>query len=601
LIATRRESNSMTELKGIKQTKDEWQFYTLLIWVATLFVLLWMKWPHIDKMLLVDTDDNLRLAQVRDWIAGQGWYDLRQYRLHPPQGADIHWSRFVDIPMAFIITVLTPVFGKASAETAAIAIGPVLPLSIVFLAMGAIARRTLAPLAWIASAAIVVSATAALQMFMPTRIDHHGWQMATLALVLAGLTDPNSRRSGLTVGLATAASLAIGLEMLPFLAIGGVVLGLRWVGDRSEAVRLSSYGLSLALGTGLAFLIFASNANWGLRCDVLSPVWLSALALAGVLLFGLAKLKIENRILRFSLIAFSGGIVGLLLVTQFPQCLSRPEGISAEADKLWFQNVREVKTLFEQGANTAVMTLMLPLSGLIGALFMIRRDRGDFWHSLWFPIVSLSAVSTGMLLWQSRVSPVAQMLAIPGASALAWYGVLYLRASTNVLVRTLGVVAVFLTVSGLAGFLLVSAFPLEAASERSKAINRAFAQCMDISNLTPLDKLPAATMLTFVDMAPRLIAMTHHRAISGPYHRNFEDIVAVHHAFGGTPDQARAIAKQYGATMVLTCPNLAESTLHKSRSPKGFYADLDTGKIPKWLIPVALPKNSPFRLWQIAP
>jgi hypothetical protein len=47
-----------------------------------------------------DTDDNLRMMQVRDLMRGQDWYDLRQYRLNPPFGADIHWSRLVDLPIA---------------------------------------------------------------------------------------------------------------------------------------------------------------------------------------------------------------------------------------------------------------------------------------------------------------------------------------------------------------------------------------------------------------------------------------------------------------------------------------------------------------------
>jgi hypothetical protein len=33
------------------------------------------------------------MMQVRALIKGQDWFDLRQYRLNPPFGADIHWSR----------------------------------------------------------------------------------------------------------------------------------------------------------------------------------------------------------------------------------------------------------------------------------------------------------------------------------------------------------------------------------------------------------------------------------------------------------------------------------------------------------------------------
>ena len=33
---------------------------------------------------LFDTDDAMRLAQMRDWLAGQSWFDLHQARMQPP-------------------------------------------------------------------------------------------------------------------------------------------------------------------------------------------------------------------------------------------------------------------------------------------------------------------------------------------------------------------------------------------------------------------------------------------------------------------------------------------------------------------------------------
>src|SRR3546814_13624328 len=61
------------------------------------------RWNAISGLALNDTDDNIRVVQVKDWLAGQGWYDLRQYRLDPPVGANIHWSRIVDLPIAALM------------------------------------------------------------------------------------------------------------------------------------------------------------------------------------------------------------------------------------------------------------------------------------------------------------------------------------------------------------------------------------------------------------------------------------------------------------------------------------------------------------------
>src|SRR3546814_14207249 len=65
---------------------------------------------------LGETDDNRRLMQVRGLLAGQGWYDLRQYRLNPPGGFDIHWSRLVDLPIAGLFLLFKPFVGTGEAE-----------------------------------------------------------------------------------------------------------------------------------------------------------------------------------------------------------------------------------------------------------------------------------------------------------------------------------------------------------------------------------------------------------------------------------------------------------------------------------------------------
>jgi hypothetical protein len=36
-----------------------------------------------------------------------------------------------------------------------------------------------------------------------------------------------------------------------------------------------------------------------------------------------------------------------------------------------------------------------------------------------------------------------------------------------------------------------------------------------------------------------------------------------------------------------------------AEAPSGFYAQLQHGQVPKWLAPVQLPKDSPFRMWRV--
>ena len=74
----------------------------------------------------LSTDDAMRLVQVRDLLAGQSWFDLTQYRLSPPDGVAMHWSRLIDLPIALLIRAGELVLAPALAER---------------LALGGLARR----------------------------------------------------------------------------------------------------------------------------------------------------------------------------------------------------------------------------------------------------------------------------------------------------------------------------------------------------------------------------------------------------------------------------------------------------------------------------
>jgi hypothetical protein len=68
----------------------------LLIWLVAVVTL--GATSGIDH---VATDDAMHRVEVRDFLAGQNWFDLTQYRLNPPAGVVMHWSRLVDLPLAF--------------------------------------------------------------------------------------------------------------------------------------------------------------------------------------------------------------------------------------------------------------------------------------------------------------------------------------------------------------------------------------------------------------------------------------------------------------------------------------------------------------------
>ncbi|MFZ8354234.1 hypothetical protein ACO1L2_13705, partial [Staphylococcus aureus] len=87
---------------------------------------------------------------------------------------------------------------------------------------------------------------------------------------------------------------------------------------------------------------------------------------------------------------------------------------------------------------------------VIGAIIATWRARGTALGAAWATVLLFVTGAALLLLWQARAGPAAQMLAVPGAVALAWLLIPYLQAQRSPLVRVLGTVAVILLVgSGL--------------------------------------------------------------------------------------------------------------------------------------------------------
>ncbi|HEU0067541.1 MAG TPA: AcrB/AcrD/AcrF family protein, partial [Sphingomonas sp.] len=398
--------------------RRHWIALTLVAWAFVVAWFVWQRWPQIRWLALGDTDDNMRLMQVRAWMGGQGWYDLRQYRLNPPAGFDIHWSRIVDLPIAGLIVLFRPFTTEFWAQRLACGIAPLLPLSLAMLGLGATVRRLVDPLAWPVAVAMLLATSATMLMFMPERIDHHGWQLAMLSLTVAGLCDPRAARGGALVGLASAFSLAVGLEMLPYAAMAGAIITLQWVWDRSEARRLMVYALTLGGGAAAGFAAFASNANQAMRCDALTPVWLSVVVGATALLVVLALASPGKAPVRLALGIVAAGAIVAGYAGFFPQCLGRLEQVTPELQRTWLNNVREAKPIYQHPFRVALPIAALPVVGLVGAAVALWRARHDAARRRGWAVVALFATFAAlMLLWQVRAGPAAQLLAVPSAVA----------------------------------------------------------------------------------------------------------------------------------------------------------------------------------------
>ena len=578
-----------------------WKLISVAAWLAFCAWFVFVRWSNIHAFALGDTDDNMRMMQVRALLNGQDWFDLRQYRLNPPFGANMHWSRLVDLPLAALILLLRPLVGGADAERIAAAVAPMLPYLVLLFGVALTARRLIDRRAFLLPIIAMIVAGLTNSMFMPERLDHHGWQLALLSVSIAGLADPKRVRGGLTLGVSSALSLAIGLEMVIYLALAGAATVLFWVADADQRRRLLAYAVSLGGGTALAFLLFASYANRIAVCDALSPVWLSNALLGSALLLGLAWRTPGDWRVRLALAVGAGIVVAAFHAMAWPHCLTRLEGVSPEVDDLWLSHVREARPIYRHGWQMTTLILALPVTALIGWGLLGWRNRGD--RDLLRRTIAVAVpgmVAMLLLLWQTRTGPAAQLLAVVGATAVVWLLAPAFDRSKRSWVRTLGVVAVALVGFGALVPLGLKLAPAKVPTPREVEIEKANRLCNFIVAYRPIAQQPKGTVFTFLDYSPRLITLTHHNAIMGPYHRNGEQIADVMKAFRGSAEEARRIFAKYRADYLLTCPNSSTTTIFLSEAKEGFYGQLTRGQVPGWLTPVPLPADSPFKMWRIA-
>ncbi len=242
----------------------------------------------------------------------------------------------------------------------------------------------------------------------------------------------------------------------------------------------------------------------------------------------------------------------------------------------------------------------LPVTGAIGWAVLAWASRGDPDRlRRVLGVATIGMVAALLLLWQSRTGPAAQTVATVGAAALVW--ILLPRAwnSKSSLVRVFGASILVVAGVGAAAPLALNYIPDKPSTARQKAIGRANQLCASLWGMRPVALQRKGRIFTFVDLGPRLITVTHHDAVIGPYHRNGEQIGDVMKAFRGSAEQARRIIAKYDSDYLLSCPNSSTTTIFMAEAPKGFYGQLERGQVPDWLVPVDLPKDSPFKMWRV--
>ncbi|WP_434733365.1 hypothetical protein NL154_22330 [Rhizobium sp. YTUHZ044] len=537
-----------------------------------------------------DNDDGMRLVEVRDFLAGQGWFDLTQYRLGLAGGTLMHWSRLIDLPIASLIWFFGLFAPREAAEALALAVWPVSLIFPAMLAMGVAGRR----IGGVAGMHIALGLTAPAiytgNRFAPGAIDHHNAQLALVATMVAMLVDPQRRGwSYAAAGVAAAVAIAIGAETTPFVAGVCLTVALLWAWEGENfAVAARAFGLSLTITINILFFATVPPRLYSMvTCDNLSLGYYSLAAIGGGLLLFLAVFASGlRRPLRFTALAFIGvGVFGAAIVIA-PQCLSDPLGnLDPMLVELWLRHISEAQSLLALARADPTAVGAFYAAGLFAiavCIFrLIQRDRVQIHLILLF----LIATSWAIALVQVRGSSFSNLLSIlPLALLIIDVRRISNSDSENVAAAFVYVMSVLASVPAVwaVGGGLVS-LQMENDAQKKAAEPTKALSCTSKEALAPLAELPPGLVSAPSEMGVPILRFTQNRVLSAPYHRDQGGMLTEMHIGLATPQEAEAFLKGAGVTALAFCQKDLQTRELAKLKPDGLYAELGKGNIPPYL------------------
>lgn len=539
----------------------------------------------------ISTDDAMRLVQVRDLLAGQGWFDLTQYRLDPPEGVPLHWSRLIDLPIAILLRVVELVVAPATAERLVLTVWPAALLLVFLFAVARIARELADDSAARLALVFAVMTAPLLQHFRPGAIDHHGVQLV-LMLWSVALAIRERPRDGAIAGAGCALSLAVGQEMVPAITAVAGFVSVRWIVRGDTSRDAAAFGMAFAAGALALFVATVPPTRYvAASCDALSIVQLVIAIVGG---FGLAILSAWQSLStvgkRIAAAAGLGAFLAVTIVLGFPACLGDPYGsLDPRLAALWLANVNEARSIVSLVRDVPQEVLPhygLPIMALVLGVYRCRRETGTRQWG-WIGATAVMTIATLVAVWQVRGGAAANALAL-GIVAAA-------------IVRALpapegGAVFFGLGRSALVAALLASPVTMIAAGKalawttaqisgmpRPLVISDGPGTCRAPSDYAPLVRLPKGLVLAFIDAGPMILMETPHSVLAAPFHRNINGNAAMFDAFLGRPEETGARLAARGVDYVAFCPGAPERHNYAAAAPEGLAAALARGEIPEAL------------------
>lgn len=555
-----------------------------------------------------DNDDTMRLVEIRDFLNGQSWFDLTQYRLGLEGGTLMHWSRLVDLPMALLIRFFSLFGAREAAEAIALAVWP-LTLAALLVVLTALAGlrvggRSVMHL----SACFAMVYLFGMGRFSPGSADHHNVQLTLAALLVAMLLDPQRRAASFAVaGIAGALGIAIGAETAPFVAAACFTFGVFWAWHGAPVTRpVAAFSLAFVTTITAAFFLTVPPSLYRMvTCDNLSLGFYALGSIGGLMLFlNCLLLGRSSRMLRFAGLAATGVIVLLAAKIIAPECLGNPlASLDPMLRDLWLSKVVEARPVLEQirlkpyGAGGFYAVGLL---AIVTSLVRIYRNERREVHLLLLPLLSISYAVT---MVQVRGAMFANLLSILPMAMLVADLRAFSREKPEATGRTLTYLASLLVsmplVWSLAGLLLsqgTRGLAAQVSPPASKALD-----CSSKQALQPLAALPPGVVLAPSDLGVQILRYTPHRTLSAPYHRNQGGMLTELNTGLALPEEAIAFLRGAKVTYVVFCRDELQTVDLVRMKPDGFYAALSKGQVPAYLKPVGAADPDRLQIFTVQP
>ena len=289
----------------------------------------------------------------------------------------------------------------------------------------------------------------------------------------------------------------------------------------------------------------------------------------------------------FFLRAAIGGALGLtafaLAYHTSAICLRGPYGATDPLlRRLWMDHIQEARSLFAaRGLFIPIAFGALPILGTLACAAIFGRTR--LRQSL--ILLGFCALALVVTLFQVR-----------GAAMAAALGITPLAATVALVRRSKPALAVPAWLAALGIVWNLIGIVLQPAEPQGKP----GAGCADWRTIEQLRALPPGIFVAPIDAGAYILALTPHRVLAAPYHRNNAGNRAAYDFWLTPPDRASASAARWNIAYVLHCDDGLGSIDLDREGPGGMAALLAKGRHPAWLQPLPL-KASRAHLYRILP